>query len=147
MEHHRTDTDKKITDKEAEWNKNHSLILELKARIDIDSSQNNFSQSSYFFHEKDYDYYITSFLNGVKFKVYHHTWMLDKFPENENILTQRIISDLKRFLQTNSKISIPTNLSNYELTELCKEIRKINNDKVDNLISIIYSKLISIENV
>ena len=135
----------KIEEQETEWNKNHSLILELKARMDLDSSQSNFSQSSYFFHEEDYEYYITSFLDGVKYKVYHHLWMSDKFPDTNNILVEEIISQLKRFLKIITTIEIPKTLSNFQLTELNKEIRKINNDEIDNLLSIIYSKLTPIK--
>lgn len=131
----------KIKEKETEWDKNHNLILELKARIDLNSSQNNFSQSSYFFHEKDYEYYITSFLDGVKYKVYHHLWLSENFPDTKDILIKEVLSELKRFIKTIDNIEIPNTLSNFQLTELVKEIRKINNDEVDNLLSIIYSKL------
>ena len=125
----------------SDWDKNHNLVLELKARIDLDTSRNNNIQSTYFFYEKDYEYYITSFLDSVKYKVYHHLWMSDKFPDIKDILTNEIISELKRFLKTFDKIEIPKTLSNFELTTLDKEIRKINNDEVNNLLSIIYSKL------
>ena len=133
----------KIEEQETEWNKNHSLILELKARMDLDSSQSNFSHSSYFFHEEDYEYYITSFLNGVKYKVYHSLWLSDKFPETSDLVIKEVISKLKIFTKAINKIEIPNNLSNFQLTELSKEIRKINNDEVDNLLSIIYSKLVT----
>jgi hypothetical protein len=53
----------KYTENTRNIDSKHSLILELKARMDLDSSQNNFNQSSYFFHEKDYEYYITKFLS------------------------------------------------------------------------------------
>lgn len=137
----------KIEEQETEWNKNHSLILELKARMDLDSSQSNFSHSSYFFHEEDYEYYITSFLDGVKFKVYHSLWMSDKFPDTKDILVKEVILQLKRFLKIINTIEIPETLSNFQLTELNKEIRKINNDEVDNLLSLIYSKLTPIKTV
>ena len=142
----KTEIENKIKEKETEWDKNHSLILELKARIDLDSSHNSFSQSSYFFHEKDFEYYITSFLDGVKYKVYHHIWLSDKFPETTDIVEKEVISHLKRFLNKIDEIEIPNNLSNFQLTELIKEIRKVKNDEVDNLLSIIYSKLITINN-
>ena len=139
-----------IEDKYTENTRNidskHSLILELKARMDLDSSQSNFSQSSYFFHEEDYEYYITSFLDGVKFKVYHSLWMSDKFLDTKDILLKEVVSQLKRFLKILDTIEIPETLSNFQLTELKKEIRKINNDEVDNLLSIIYSKLTPIKN-
>jgi hypothetical protein len=135
----------KIKKKETEWNKYHNLILELKARIDLGSSQSNFSQSSYFFHEDDYEYYITSFLDGVKYKVYHSIWMSDKFPDNSDILIKEVISELKRFLKVIENIEIPKNLSNYQLTGVIKEIREIKNDKVDNLLSVIYSKLMTLD--
>ncbi|PZO27460.1 MAG: hypothetical protein DCF13_11680 [Flavobacteriaceae bacterium] len=137
----------KIEEQETEWNKNHSLILELKARMDLDSSQSNFSHSSYFFHEEDYEYYISSFLDGVKFKVYHSLWMSDKFPDTKDILVKEVISQLKKFLKIINTIEIPETLSNFQLTELNKEIRKINNDEVDNLLSLIYSKLTPIKTV
>ena len=137
----------KIEEQETEWNKNHSLILELKARMDLDSSQSNFSHSSYFFHEEDYEYYITSFLDGVKFKVYHSLWMSDKFPDTKDILVKEVILQLKRFLKIINTIEIPETLSNFQLTELNKEIRKINNDEVDNLLSLMYSKLTPIKTV
>ena len=137
----------KIEEQETEWNKNHSLILELKARMDLDSSQSNFSHSSYFFHEEDYEYYITSFLDGVKFKVYHSLWMSDKFPDTKDILVKEVILQLKRFLKIINTIEIPETLSNFQLTELNKEIRKINNDEVDNLLSLMYSKLTPIKAV
>ena len=143
----KTEIENKIKEKEAEWNKNHNLILELKARIDLDSSQNNFSQSSYFFHEEDFEYYITSFLNGVKYKVYHHLWLSEKFPDTKNILIKEVVSELKRFINTIEKIEVPKTLSNFQLTELTKEIRKIDNDEVDNLLSIIYSKLTPIKQI
>ena len=137
----------KIEERETEWNKNHSLILELKARMDLDSSQSNFSHSSYFFHEEDYEYYITSFLDGVKSKVYHSLWMSDKFPDTKDILVKEVILQLKRFLKIINTIEIPETLSNFQLTELNKEIRKINNDEVDNLLSLMYSKLTPIKTV
>jgi hypothetical protein len=137
----------KIKKKESEWNENHNLILELKARIDLDSSQVNFSQSSYFFHEENYEYYITSFLDGIKYKVYHSIWMSDKFPDTSDILVKQVISELKRFLKITEKIEIPNNLSNYQITEVIKEIRKVNSDEVDNLLSIIYFKLTPIKSV
>lgn len=141
---HRTEIQAEIHKQESKWNENHILFLELKARMDSDSSQVNFSQSSYFFHEEDYEYYITSFLDGIKYKVYHSIWMLDKFPDNKDILNKEIISQLKRFIGRLEKIEIPKNISNYQLTEVIKEIRKVNNDEVDNLLSVIYSKLITL---
>jgi hypothetical protein len=142
---HRTEIQAEIHKQESKWNENHILFLELKARMDLDSSQVNFSQSSYFFHEEDYEYYITSFLDGVKYKVYHHLWMSDKFPENSDILVKEVISELKRFLKRLEKIEVPNNLSNYQITEVIKEIREIKNDMVDNLLSVIYSKLITLD--
>jgi hypothetical protein len=139
---HRTEIQAEIHKQESKWNENHILFLELKARMDLDSSQVNFSQSSYFLHEEDYEYYITSFLDGVKYKVYHSIWMSDNFPDTSDILIKEIISELKRFLKI---IEIPNNLSNYQITEVIKEIRNIKNDTVDNLLSVIYSKLITLD--
>lgn len=124
----------------SEYEIKHSLVLELKSRLDLDNAFKSKSTAYEFLRNNLFLDYTESMLTSIKYNVEYYLWFKSVHGKTSDVVLNDIIRDLKR-VYANIKNKDFEEFGEFLIYSSIKEIRKADNLEVEKYVSLIYAEI------